>query len=476
MLITQVISSILKTEYPTMDEGIMRFKKVSVVCLAAIGLSLLFIVHAAEQQAQSPETQHAVKRFSHSLDAIRQLYVEKMADHKMLENAIRGMLEKLDPHSAYLDEKAYKNLQIATDGEFSGLGIEVVMKKDAIYVVTPMDGTPAKKAGIESGDYIIRIDGHAVSGMTLTEAVNMMRGKRGTSVNLVIARKGEKKPLHMDIVRNSITVDSVKTKVIDGNYGYIRISSFQAETGDKLHVALAKLKDETNGKLKGVVLDLRNNPGGVLQAAVDVADVFLDVNKVGFEKNVVYTKGRMKRNRFEGKVTTKDHLNGIPVVALVNNGSASAAEIVAAALKDHNRAILMGTKTFGKGSVQTVVPLFDDKTAIKLTTARYYTPNGSAIQAIGVSPDVLVEKVKIAEKLGDDDNAYRVSEASLHGRLDAEKAIKSEKSKSAGKSDSELSDKVLGKKQKEEEKPLIQKDYQLHQAVVMLKGLASLSE
>jgi carboxyl-terminal processing protease len=401
--------------------------------------------------------------FVDAIQMVKDLYVDEVPDDKIFENAMRGMLEKLDPHSSYLDEKAYQDLQNSTEGEFTGLGIEVIMKKNLIYVVTPMDGSPAQKAGILPGDYIVRIDDQAVSGLSLDEAVDLMRGKAGSTVHLVIMRENVQDPIHLTITRSAIDLNSVTGELLENNYAYLRVSSFQAETAKSLDDLLVSLaKQSQNGKLKGVILDLRNNPGGLLQAAVDVSDIFLDVNKVPYDKVIVTTRGRSPDSQSVEKVTTPDHVHGVPVVVLINHGTASAAEIVAAALQDDNRAILIGTRSFGKGSVQTVVPLLDGKTAVKLTTARYYTPKGTAIQAVGVTPDVTVEQasvsgVKVEENIVD-------SEGALPGSLKAEQA-KTPQSQAA------LANSLLND---QENQKLIKKDFQLYQALMLLKGTVSL--
>jgi carboxyl-terminal processing protease len=405
------------------------------------------------------------QEFVDSIQMVKDLYVEDVPDSKIFENAMRGMLEKLDPHSSYLDEKAYQELQNSTEGEFTGLGIEVIMKKNLIYVVTPMDGSPAEKGGILSGDYIVRIDDKAVTGLSLDEAVDLMRGKTGTTVHLVIMRENQKDPIHLTLTRGPIDLQSVKGELLENNYAYIRISGFQTETAKTLDDLLISLaKQSQKGRLKGVILDLRNNPGGLLQAAVDVSDIFLDVNKAPYNKVIVSTRGRSPDSQSVEKVTTPDHTHGVPVVVLINHGTASAAEIVAAALQDDNRAVLVGTRSFGKGSVQTVIPLLDGKTAVKLTTARYYTPKGTAIQAIGVTPDVTVEQASVSH-IKTEDNMID-SEGSLPGSLNAEQ-------KKTPETQAALADSLLND---QENQKLIKKDFQLYQALMLLKGTVSLEQ
>lgn len=423
-----------------------------------------------EEEAKRESTLQAVQRFSSSLEAVRRLYVDELPDDQLLENAIEGMLSRLDPHSDYLTEKEYENLDILTSGEFTGVGIEVTMENGMIRVVSPIDDTPAYKAGIKAGDMIVRINKKPVKGMTLTDAVNMIRGKAGTPVAFTVLRKGEGKPLEVKMNRNVIHLVSVKNKIIEDHYGYIRISSFQMGTPDALYDAVEKIKASSKGPLRGVVLDLRNNPGGVLPAAVDVADVFLDVNKLGHEQNVVTTKGRIADMRFEGKATTKDRLEGIPVVALINVGSASASEIVAAALQDHGRAVIMGEKSFGKGSVQTILPLPDNKTGLKLTTARFYTPAGKPIQGEGVTPDITIQHLQIPKDTKADNNALNIREDQLVRSLASE--VKSVPEEDQDKKLLEqYSDAV-----KTDEKDLLHSDYQLHEAINLLKGLYALQK
>ena len=451
--------------------------------------SLLFSIGLNTAFAQTDLPVKHIQKFTQAVDVVRNLYVEPVTDEEILDSAIQGMLEALDPHSTYLDKKEYADLGVSTKGEFGGLGIEVTTEHGVVKVVSPIDDTPAHKAGVEAGDLIVKIDGESVKGMTLSEAVSKMRGKKGTEIHLTVVRAGESKPIKMTIERDIIKVKSVKTKVLDKDYGYIRISMFQSVTGPDLLKAINNLEDETKGKLKGIVLDLRNNPGGVLQAAVDVADAFLDVNRLLENKKVVYTKGRLEASKFTGEVTTEDHIHNLPMVVLVNSGTASASEIVAGALQDHGRAVIMGVKTFGKGSVQTVMPL-DKETAVKLTTARYYTPKGHEIQGEGVTPDIMVESIHIPydaekEKMKQE---WRVREADLKNSLahqsdeDAKKTsevstkdVEQNEKVSEGDEDKKLVEEFSGaakEVEKDEKKPLLYTDYQLDEALTVLKALA----
>jgi len=327
-----------------------------------------------------------LKAFSEVYGRIKQDYVEPVKDDKLLEDAIRGMLSGLDPHSAYLDKEQYEELKVGTSGQFGGLGIEVGMENGFVKVIAPIDETPAQKAGVKAGDLIIRLDDKPVKGLSLNDAVKIMRGEPGSAIVLTIVREGAEQPIKLKLIRDVIKVKSVRSRMLEPGYGYVRLSSFQAKTGESMIEAIEELKK--SGKLKGLVLDLRNNPGGVLNAAVTVSDAFLD------EGLVVYTDGRIEDSKMKFNATPGDLLEGAPIVVLINAGSASASEIVAGALQDHNRAVIMGEKTFGKGSVQTNLPT-SNGAAVKLTTARYYTPSGRSIQAEGISPDVLISKVKI---------------------------------------------------------------------------------
>lgn len=340
---------------------------------------------------------------------IKATYVETVEDEKLLEDAIRGMLGGLDPHSAYLDAEDFEQLREGTSGEFGGLGIEVGMEDGLIKVVAPIDDTPAARAGIRTGDLIVRIDGQPVKGLSLSEAVELMRGEPGSIIKLSIVREGEGSPLNFELKRAVIQVASVKQRMLAPGFGYLRISNFQSNTEQDLREAIAALRTENAGPLKGAVLDLRNNPGGVLDAAVGVSDIFLPKGRV------VYTEGRLPDSKLEFSAEPDDLLEGAPLVVLVNGGSASASEIVAGAIQDQRRGLIMGEQTFGKGSVQTIVPI-DDETALKLTTARYFTPSGRSIQAQGILPDILLPRGELV--LEDAEDTTRLSEASLRRHLE----------------------------------------------------------
>ena len=327
-----------------------------------------------------------LKTFAEVYGRIKQDYVETVKDDKLLEDAIRGMLSGLDPHSAYLDKEQYEELKVGTTGQFGGLGIEVGMENGFVKVISPIDDTPAQKAGVKAGDLIVRLDDRPVKGMSLNDAVKIMRGEPGSPITLTIVREGAEQPIKLKLVRDVIKVKSVRSRLLEPGYAYVRLSSFQAKTGESMIEAIEALKKQ--GQIKGLVLDLRNNPGGVLNAAVTVSDAFLE------EGLVVYTDGRIEDAKMKFNASSGDLLEGAPMVVLINAGSASASEIVAGALQDHNRAVIMGEKTFGKGSVQTILPT-SNGAAVKLTTARYFTPSGRSIQAEGIAPDVLISRVKI---------------------------------------------------------------------------------
>lgn len=358
---------------------------------------------AAKTQSASDDD---INRFSNTIVLIKDFYVQKVGDKNLLDDAIRGMVSGLDPHSEYLDNDAYKTLLMTTSGEFGGVGIEVTPEYGILKIVTPIDDTPAAKAGIKASDYIVAIDGKLVSEMSLQDAVDKMRGKAGSIVTLTVLRKGEKVPLTFKLTRQLIHIASVKSKMLDNNFGYIRITQFQEPTAKLMRNAILDLKSKNQGHLNGIILDLRNNPGGLLETAVQVVDSFLTVKKLNnkFKDVIVYTEGRLPEAQYSAKVSGTDILNGAPIVVLINGGSASASEIVAGALQDYQRALIAGTTSFGKGSVQTVIPL--DKThALKLTTALYHTPSGRVIQNVGIVPDVQIEDLQVVKNKTDDDIA-----------------------------------------------------------------------
>ena len=392
-----------------------------------------------------------LQAFTEVLSRIKSDYVEGVDDKKLIEDAIRGMLSGLDPHSAYLNISEFADLKVGTTGQFGGLGIEVGMENGFVKVISPIDDTPAARAGVQASDLIIKLDDKQVKGMTLNDAVKIMRGKPNTDIVLTIVRQNEPKPLVITITREIIRVKSVKNRMLEPGYGYVRITNFQSRTATDLLKAIADLQKEAT--LEGLILDLRNNPGGVLTGAVNVSDAFIDNGLI------VYTEGRIDDSSHRYAATPGDSLNGAPLVVLINGGSASASEIVAGALQDHNRAIIMGTKSFGKGSVQTIQELRNGS-AVKLTTARYFTPNGRSIQARGIVPDISLTTLKIAAS--DTGEATTFSESDLDGRL----------SNPNGDSD----DTGDSAKTTEDTEKLAETDFQLFEALNLLKGLHILSQ
>ena len=423
----------------------------SIRVLAFTGLALMLsAASATDTEADpTPDTEQALparlplnelRVFAEAFDRVSSAYVEEIDDRTLLENAIKGMLSQLDPHSAYLDRDSFSDLQEDTTGNYGGVGLEVSMEDGFVRIISPMDGTPAEKAGVKPGDLIVQLNDQPIKGMSLGDAIDAMRGEPGSTVRLTLVREGTAKPFEVSLTREIIAVASVRQRVLDPGYGYIRIAQFQSNTGTEVEDAVTALTAE--GKLLGLVLDLRNNPGGILQSAVAVSDVFID------DGLIVYTAGRLPNSDMRFSASTPDATNGIPIVVLVNEGTASASEIVAGALQDHHRAIIMGVNTFGKGSVQTILPLNNEK-AIKLTTALYYTPNGRSIQAEGIVPDIWVDRSTVTPEK---QNQFSIKEKDLPGHL-----LNGEHPKT-------LPAEVY-------EMELATSDYQLHEALVLLKGI-----
>ena len=419
---------------------------------AILGASLIFgqMVFADNQNSRPDIPLEDLRAFSEIFGRIKNNYVEPVDDKELLQNAIRGMLSGLDPHSTYLDLEDFKQLREGTSGEFGWLGIEVTMEDGFVRVVSPIDDTPAAKAGLQAGDLIIRLGETPVKGMVLRDAVDIMRGKPGTDLELTIIREGADKPLKVSLTRAVIKVRSVRSRTLEPGYGYVRISTFQQRTGESLNEAIETLKKDNDGTLNGLVLDLRNNPGGLLNAAVEVSDSFITKGMI------VYTDGRIPDSKQEFSAKPRDILKGAPLVVLVNGGSASASEIVAGALQDHHRAVILGTKTFGKGSVQTVMPL-TDSTAVKMTTARYFTPSGRSIQAEGIVPDITIDRVKVTASENADFEPLREQDLSKHI------------SNGNGKTDEEIAKEAA--KEKADDAPLAVTDYTLSEALNLLKGI-----
>ena len=444
------------------------FRKFQPFWLLVIGATLGIFISLnfsalADRSTTGPLPIDELRAFTEVFGRIKNDYVETVDDKKLIKEAINGMLSGLDPHSAYLDADAFKELKVGTQGEFGGLGIEVGMEDGFVKVVAPIEDTPAWRAGLKSGDLIIKLDDTNVKGMTLGEAVKKMRGKPDTDIVLTLIRKGDAKPRIITITRAVIQIQSVKSTLLEPGYSYFRVTQFQEHTGEKLAEAIKKRFAESNTPIKGIILDLRNDPGGLLNSAVSVSAAFLPKDKL-----VVYTEGRTRNARMKLYAQpnyylrrgNRDYLADLPqetksaaMVVLVNGGSASASEIVAGALQDHKRAVIMGTQTFGKGSVQTILPM-GNETAIKLTTARYFTPNGRSIQAKGITPDIIVEEATIQE--GETGNSLR--EADLTGALENKENEIENKDDDAPTENASIS--VVSKD-----------DYQLNQAINLLKGL-----
>ncbi|HSH30842.1 MAG TPA: S41 family peptidase [Thiohalobacter sp.] len=440
-----------------MNRPIQKLSLITTGVVLGVSLSLGQGVFADRDNDAASLPLEELRGLSDVFARIKNDYVEPVEDKQLLESAIRGMLTGLDPHSAYLDPEQFKELQVGTSGEFGGLGIEVGMEDGFVKVIAPIDDTPAQRAGIQAGDLIIRLDDTPVKGMSLGEAVKIMRGKPGSDITLTVVREGEEKPLKVVITRAIIKVKSVKSRMLEPGFGYVRISQFQAATGDSLARTVSELRRDSDGGLKGLVLDLRNNPGGVLNAAVSVSDAFLNKGLI------VYTEGRVADSRLRFNATPGDVIEGAPLVVLVNQGSASASEIVAGALQDHRRAIIVGRETFGKGSVQTIVPL-NNGAAVKLTTARYYTPNGTSIQAEGIVPDIKLDDVRISLV---DSGFDPIKEANLSRHLRNGNADDNSGTDNAEQPADQAA---------EGEEPLAKTDYQLYEALNLLKGLVIQAE
>ncbi|KAA0874504.1 S41 family peptidase [Nitrincola tapanii] len=419
----------------------MKIKTKRLVMLLGVGLSLSWSgVSLSQTEAPQQLPIEELRLFAEVFDRIKASYVEPVTDQKLLEDAIRGMVSGLDPHSAYLDPKAFEAMQVNTSGQFGGLGIEVGQQDGFIRVIAPIDDTPAHRAGVQAGDLITKIDQESVQGLSLNAAVEKMRGKVGSQIQLTIVREGVEKPFDLTLTRAVINVTSVRQRLLETGYAMIRISQFQNNTFEQLRKGWDEL--EKRGPLKGVILDLRNNPGGVLQAAVEVSDAFLK------EGLIVYTEGRLPNSELRFSASRETLNADLPMVVLINAGSASASEIVAGALQDHRRAVVMGTDSFGKGSVQTILPVGSDR-ALKVTTARYFTPQGRSIQAEGIKPDILVEDARLTSI----EQPRSLRERDLSGHLDGQ---------TRGQSS-------------EKEDSLAQKDYQLYEALNLLKALSILT-
>lgn len=405
--------------------------------------------------SKNKETYEYLDLFGQIFDRVRSQYVDNVTDEELIEKAIDGMLTGLDPHSGYMDEEVWEEMQMDTQGKFGGLGIEITMEEGFVKVISPIEDTPAYKAGVLAGDFIIQIDDAPVFGLTLSEAVDLMRGEKGDPITITISREGVE-PFEVNIIRDIIKIQSVKYEIFD-NVGYLRITSFTEQTESGLIKYIKKIKEELDNKQIGFVLDLRSNPGGLLKQSIKVSDIFLE------QGEIVSTRGRNKEDILRYRAKKGDHINGQPLIVLINGGSASASEIVAGALQDHKRAIIVGTKSFGKGSVQTIIPFKKSgnnksTTGIRLTTARYYTPSGESIQGKGIMPDIIIEQGTFESK-----EFKRYSEADLKDSLDNE----DNENKNDENSDTD---------EETEEKNRLDTDYQLARAVDLIQGISIYQE
>tara|TARA_R110002073_G_scaffold77677_9_gene187955 strand:- start:366 stop:1730 length:1365 start_codon:yes stop_codon:yes gene_type:complete len=447
-------------------------RKHAVTLIAALALGSVALFGTTTSQGKSSDTYKQLNLFGDVFEKIRAQYVREVTDEELIEAAINGMLSSLDPHSSYLNAKSFEGMQVQTKGEYGGLGMEVTLDKGVVRVVSPIDDTPASRAGIQAGDYITKLDGEQVMGLTLTEAVDLMKGEVGTDITVTVIRKGEKAPQEITLTRDTIVIKSVRHR-LEGEVGYIRISSFTQKTEGGLIEALNEIKEELGDNLKGVVLDLRNNPGGLLNQSIAVSSAFMERGEV------VSTRTRNDEHVQRYPARRGDLIDGKPLIVLVNGGSASASEIVAGALQDHRRAVVVGTKTFGKGSVQTVFPLGPDG-AMRLTTAYYFTPSGNSIQGDGITPDVLVEQIRFEKAITLD--SRRRAESDLRGSLanpnastdddaveeDEEKATEPAAAEKPAKPDEAKSD----KKAEATKLTTAKDDYQLNYAINLLHGMA----
>ena len=440
-------------------------KKTRMIAGFAIVVAFLSIFIISSQRHSSAEGKgsdyESIELFTDVMAIIKKSYVEDVDTKKLVYGAINGMLSSLDPHSSFMSPDTYKEMKIDTKGAFGGLGIEITVKDGILTVISPIEDTPAFKAGIKAGDMILKIDDKFAKDLNINDAVKRMRGPKGTKVILTIMRDGFEKPKEFPLARDIIQVKSIRSNLMDSGYGYVRIAQFQEKTDDDLLKALKILKEENKGELKGLILDMRNDPGGLLDQAVKVADHFVPEGQL-----VVYTEGREKDSKMQFTAKKGGKEANYPIVVLINGGSASASEIVAGALQDHKRAIILGTQSFGKGSVQTIIPLSDDS-GLRLTTARYYTPKGRSIQAKGITPDITVEAVELPKTTGKKDSMH-LSEKDLENHFEGEDKT--------GAADVKKDEKKNGKKDEKTEKipqqleEKLKNDYQVLRALDLLKG------
>lgn len=407
---------------------------------------------SAEGKGSDYET---IELFTDVMGIIKKSYVEEVDTKKLIYGAINGMLSSLDPHSSFMPPETYKEMKIDTRGAFGGLGIEISIKDGILTVISPIEDTPAFRAGIKAGDQILKIDEKFTKDLNINEAVKRMRGQKGTKVTLTIMREGFEKPKEFPLVRDIIQVKSVKFRLMDDGFGYVRIAQFQEKTDDDLARGLKTLREENKGELRGLILDMRNDPGGLLDQAVKVADHFVDEGKM-----IVYTEGREKDSKMQFTARKGGKESGYPIVVLINGGSASASEIVAGALQDHKRAIIMGTQSFGKGSVQTIIPL-SDESGLRLTTARYYTPKGRSIQAKGITPDIVVEQLEMPKEKGEKKEGMHLREKDLENHFENEDRAGDK----GGKGDDRKEKSPASKPEDN-----LKSDYQVTRAFDLLKG------
>lgn len=443
-----------------------RKKKVLAGLVIAVATLVIFIGIGSQRGSSAEEKGNdyeSIELFTDVMAIIKKSYVEEVDTKKLVYGAINGMLASLDPHSSFMSPETYKEMKIDTKGAFGGLGIEITIKDGILTVISPIEDTPAFKAGIKAGDQIFKIDDKFTKDLNINEAVKRMRGPKGTKVTLTIMREGFEKPKDFSLLRDIIQVRSVRSRMLDSGYGYVRIAQFQEKTDEDLSKALKSLQEESKGPLSGLVLDLRNDPGGLLDQAVKVADHFIE------EGLIVYTEGREKDSKMQFSAKKGSKEPNYPIVILINGGSASASEIVAGALQDHKRAIVMGTQSFGKGSVQTIIPLSDDS-GLRLTTARYYTPKGRSIQAKGITPDIVVERLELP-KDADKSDGLHLREKDLENHFEDKNAPAD-----APKTDKK-DEKKDDKKDDKKSKPLstriednLKNDYQVMRALDLLKG------
>lgn len=442
--------------------GSKKTRMIAGFAVIVVFLSIFIISSQRRSSAEGNVSDYeSIELFTDVMAIVKRSYVEEVDTKKLIYGAINGMLSSLDPHSSFMPPDTYKEMKIDTKGAFGGLGIEISIKDGVLIVISPIEDTPAFKAGIKSGDMILKIDDKFTKDLNINDSVKRMRGVKGSKVILTIMRDGFDKPKEFPLIRDIIQVKSVRFHLMDGGYGYVRIAQFQEKTDDDLSKALKSMKEENKGELKGLIIDMRNDPGGLLDQAVKVADHFVPAGKM-----IVYTEGREKDSKMQFIAKKGDKEPNYPIVVVINSGSASASEIVAGALQDHKRAIILGTQSFGKGSVQTIIPL-SDNSGLRLTTARYFTPNGRSIQAKGITPDIAVEAIELAKPNGKKDSMH-LREKDLENHFEGEDK--------EAKVDVKKDEKSIDKKDDKTEKtPLkleenLKNDYQVLRALDLLKG------